>query len=316
MEQNKMDNPIQNNLNKPDIVNTMAPSQSDPSHDILFGSPDGSPVASNGNQPAVGQDPIAVSQQRPEPNPQQQPAPQQLGVNQQQQQNQPEPQTKPGQPLTVEQLQNNYKGLQSKYDSQTAELSSYKAQAEPALQFIEAFDKDEAVRLALFAQYHPDLVKTQNPREVAQKQVQEEFGENFDYETANYNDKILYSERLKEVYNQHRNKPQQFETIEQLRTKRKKESDKRAGEYGQQKSGIMQKHGWNDVQFGHYIDWAQKASLDQLSDIYVGMMNNVANAQQTIPGVVSIPGAPQTLNTQEAEMNTLFGTREPNFLES
>lgn len=300
------DNPITAQQNQPDIVSTMTPSHPDPSHDKLFGN-DGSDPIANSNNPAVG-DPIAVPNQRPNM--------QQQRPNTQQNPNERQPQqSEPGKPLTVEQLETNYKGLQSKYDVQTAEYNQYRTSTEPMRKFVEAFDTDEAVRLALIAEYHPDLVKSQNPKELAEKQLKQEFGEDFDYDTASTNDKILYSERLKETYNQHRTGSNiHSKTLKELKAERKKIADTKQAQYQTEKSGIMQRQQWNDNQFGNFLQWAQNATLDQLSDSYLGIMANVANSQIRLNSVSSIPGAPQTVNSETERNNILFGTREPDFL--
>jgi len=297
----------------PDIVTSMKPSHIDPAHDILFGGDNsGSQSDPNGNQPVVVQPP---SQPNNLPFNGKPTAENQTEFGQPQQSNEPGAQPQPqqqqmdGKPpaLTAEQLLNNYKGLQSKYNKLQEDVKPY-------VDFAKAFEGNEQVRLAALAEYHPDLVKPRDPKTAIKEQLTVEFGEDFEVESASHIDKLLYEKRLGELMTTHfSDKSPHIKTLKQLSADRKAAAKERYNQMEISKGDIMQKRGWNPVQYDNFMGWMKDLSFETASVIYDGMNTNIAQSQVNLGNLSVVNGAPPNQSQEDAENDILFGTRSPNF---
>lgn len=294
---------------KPDIVQSMTPSRPNPEDDALFGAA-GEPIALGGNQPVV--DPITAN---PDYNPNLN-APPPI-VNQQQQQQQQEiPVDGRLTPEQVQQLVADKQGLQSKFDKQTAAFNKYQKDADVAMKFTQAFVEDPEVRMATIASYHPELLTPTNPLELAQKRVKEEFGETFIYDEASKIEQDVYSGRVQAVFEKLQNGgTNQVKTLKQLADERKSAARSRTLEIERVDKELMEVHKWTPEHIANYKKWYASTAYKDSAQVYAAMMNNLSVANEVIPNAAHLSGVGVSQNEDQAEMDEMFGTAQPNFLE-
>lgn len=163
------------------------------------------------------------------------------------------------------------RGLQSKYDKAQHtinELQSKIGDAGKFQSFASNFDADENFRKALIHKYHPELFQQENPKVLIENKLKEEFGEEFEYDNAGVNDKILYTERLKELSRETKESKFDFTPLEEAARIKQENAEKQKSEYEATKQAILDKHKWGEDRFANMVKWSSKLTLENISDIF------------------------------------------------
>lgn len=206
--------------------------------------------------------------------------------------------------------QTGFKTAQSLYDklhSKVQNLESQNQQSQTYKQFAEAFASDDEYRKAVIAQYHPEVFQPSDPKTYMQDKLKEEFGEDFEYDDAPRELRILYDAKAKEYYDESKQKKDNIPSLDELRATRKQQRENTQKELKQQKQEVMEQTNWNEEQFNNFFKQLNNLKLKDFIPLFKQQQQAFNNEQNA--SLSYMPGG-QPPQSGHNDLDALFGTKK------